>query len=113
MKRIQKILLACLCAVALCLTIAACAKPRLNHEAEPEEPDVVLTKITVGDITYQDLGDQLHVYAYLGEGAALTVPATVEIVREAGKETLPVTGLASYALADCGSLVSVTLPSSV
>ena len=50
----------------ICLTLAACAKPRLNHEAKPEEPDVVLTKITVGDITYQDLGDQLHVGAVNG-----------------------------------------------
>ena len=113
MKKVLKCLLLCLLLALVVCVSAACAKPRLNHEATPEEPSVVLTKVTVGDFTYQDMGDRLLVYTYNGSEAEVTVPASVEILQEGKTVTLPVTGIAPYAFYRCASLVRITLPSSV
>ena len=53
MKKLLRIL-TLLCAAALLCLASACEKPRLDHQPTPEKPAVLLTKVTVGDFTYED-----------------------------------------------------------
>ena len=109
MKKSLKFPLLLLMAVLAVLLLTACAKPRLDYDAKPEEPAVVLTKVTVGDIVYQDMTEYLLVYDYIGSSEELTLPQTVEITRDGKTAVLPVKGIAGYAFADCSTLVTITL----
>jgi formylglycine-generating enzyme required for sulfatase activity len=58
-----------------------------------------------GDFTYESNGTEITITGYTGSGGDVIIPDSI-----AG---LPITGIGDFALMDCASLISITIPDSV
>jgi hypothetical protein len=71
----------------------------------PRRDSVAVHAAQFGDFTYESSGTEITITGYTGSGGDVIIPETI-----AG---LPITGIGDFALMDCASLISITIPDSV